>query len=108
MSQEQQDDIDIKTIHHIALLVRLGLTDAEAKAFTPQLRTILDHFKLLAEAEVAPQQAMGTAIGVVREDVVGETLSREAFLAGVPHRSGNFVVAKAVFPSGEQEATHGP
>jgi aspartyl-tRNA(Asn)/glutamyl-tRNA(Gln) amidotransferase subunit C len=86
--------LNIETVHHIANLVQLGLTDEEAAAFLPQLNAILEYFALLQEVDtesVPPAFLLPGAHNVLREDNPELGMSREAFLSNVPSPEGEYV-----------------
>jgi aspartyl-tRNA(Asn)/glutamyl-tRNA(Gln) amidotransferase subunit C len=86
--------LNIETVHHIANLVQLGLTDEEAAAFLPQLNAILEYFALLQEVDtesVPPAFLLPGARNVLREDNPEPGMSREAFLSNVPDSEGEYV-----------------
>jgi aspartyl/glutamyl-tRNA(Asn/Gln) amidotransferase subunit C (EC 6.3.5.-) len=71
--------LNIETVHHIANLVQLGLTDEEAAAFLPQLNAILEYFALLQEVDtesVPPAFLLPGARNVLREDHPEPGMSR--------------------------------
>lgn len=90
MSQLNQD-----TIKSLTQLSRIQCTQEEQAAILKDLESILEHFKLLDELNtdnVAPcNQVLEGIQNVMREDVVGETLPREAFLGNAPAQVGGMV-----------------
>lgn len=78
-------------VSHIARLARVALSEEEVATFQGQLGRILEHIehlKKLDVSEVEPTAHTYPVFNVVREDVPGPSLSREAFLAIAP-RSAN-------------------
>ena len=81
-------------VKHIAFLVRIGITEEEAIAFSKQVSPIIDYFHLLNEVDTSdvPSAAeTSNTRNVMREDVAMPSMSREEFLKNVPHREGGFV-----------------
>lgn len=94
------DTIGTEMVKHVALLVRLGLTEEEARAFSHQFNAIIDYFHLLNEvdtASVPPANASAHSGNVLRADQVAPSMSREAFLQNAPHAEGNFIRVPGVF-----------
>jgi len=101
MSKKMEtDSIDSKTVQYVAYLVRLGITEEEAAAFSPQLNAIIDYFHLLNEVDtsnVPPASETSNTRSVMREDEVRPSMSREDFLENVPKPEGPFVHVPQVF-----------
>ena len=86
--------IDAEMVKHVAFLVRLGIQEEEAKAFSHQFTEIIDYFHLLNEVDtqsVAPASETSTTRSVMRPDEVQPCMPREDFLKNVPRRDGAFV-----------------
>lgn len=84
---------------HIALLARLGLTDAEVEKFREQLSNILENFEILKQVDTAdvPPTAQSIALqNVVFADEVKPSLSQGEILANAPRREGEFFRVRAV------------
>lgn len=91
--------IDTRTVKHIATLVRLGISEAEAQAFSAQFSAILDYFQMLNEVdttEVPPACDFTNAENVLREDVVLPSMDRDAFLENAPQSEGGYVKVPTV------------
>ena len=74
-------------VRHVARLARLRLTDAELSRFTEQLGDVLDHATDMAALDLDGVPPMAHPIemsNVLRDDVVGPTLSPEEVLAEAP------------------------
>lgn len=87
-------NIDADTVRHMAFLVRVGITDEEAEAFSPQLSAIIDYFNLLNEVDTSqtpPATQLPGLRNVLRPDEVAPSMDQEAFLSNVPHRIGEYV-----------------
>ncbi len=94
------DTIGTDMVKHVALLVRLGLTEEEAREFSHQFNAIIDYFHLLNEVDTAsipPANASTQATNVLRADQVAPSMSREEFLKNAPHAEGSFVRVPGVF-----------
>ncbi|HTX91992.1 MAG TPA: Asp-tRNA(Asn)/Glu-tRNA(Gln) amidotransferase subunit GatC [Anaerolineales bacterium] len=92
--------IDAEMVKHIAFLVRLGITDEEAQAFSHQFSAIIDYFHLLNQvdtSEVPPASETSSTRNVLRPDEVKPSMPREDFLKNVPHPEGDFVHVPQVF-----------
>ncbi|MDP2917118.1 MAG: Asp-tRNA(Asn)/Glu-tRNA(Gln) amidotransferase subunit GatC [Dehalococcoidia bacterium] len=84
---------------HIALLARVGVTEADVDKFREQLSNILNNFQVLQEIDTTsvPPTAQSVALqSVMREDEVAPSLSQEEVLANAPQRVENFLKIKAV------------
>jgi aspartyl-tRNA(Asn)/glutamyl-tRNA(Gln) amidotransferase subunit C len=96
-SQPPRFDTDL--VKHIAFLVRLGISEEEARVFSQQFETIIEYFNLLNEADLAgidPAGQAGQASNIFREDEVQPSLPREAFLENAPEHDGVYVKVPAV------------
>ena len=92
-------EINAETVRHMAFLVRVGIADEEAEAFSPQLSAILNYFHLLNEVntdQVPPATQLPGLRNVLRPDEVTPSLEREAFLANAPRRNGHYVEVPVV------------
>ena len=97
---QSTDTIGIEMVKHVALLVRLGITEEEAREFSHQFNAIIDYFHLLNEvdtASVPPANASGPSSNVLRADQVAPSMSREDFLKNAPQAEGSFVRVPGVF-----------
>ncbi len=86
--------IDVDMVKHVAFLVRLGISEEEAQAFSKQFTSIIDYFHLLNEVDTSqtPSAAQLTqSENVLREDQAAPSMSRDEFLQNVPRREGGFV-----------------
>ena len=84
---------------HIALLARLGLTEAEQDRFRKQLSTILENFEVLQQVDTSgiPPTAQSIALqSVMRDDEVAASLPPSQILANAPQRDENFFKVRAV------------
>jgi len=91
--------IDTKTVKHVASLVRLGISEAEAEKFSGQFSSIIDYFNMLNEVDtdhVPPASEIVNAENVLREDVVQPSMSREEFLKNAPQSERGYVKVPTV------------
>jgi aspartyl-tRNA(Asn)/glutamyl-tRNA(Gln) amidotransferase subunit C len=84
---------------HIALLARLGLTEAEVDRFREQLSNILENFEVLQQVDTTdvPPTAQSIPLqNVLRDDEVAASLPPPEILANAPQKEGNFFKIRAV------------
>ena len=84
---------------HIALLARLGLTEAEVNRLSEQLSNILENFTALQQVDTSgvPPTAQSIPLqNVVKEDKVTPCLPQSQILANAPRKEENFFRVKAV------------
>ena len=84
---------------HIALLARLGLTEAEVDRFREQLSNILENFEVLQQLDTSgiPPTAQSIALqNVVSDDEVVPSLPQSRVLANAPQKEENFFRVRAV------------
>jgi len=83
----------------IALLARLGLTEAEVDKFREQLSNILENFEVLQQVDTSgiPPTAQSIALqNVVKDDEVAASLPQSEILANAPRKDGNYFRVRAV------------
>ena len=86
-------------ILHIALLARVGLTEAEVDKLSEQLSNILENFEILKQVDTTniPPTAQSIALqNVVSDDVIAPSLPLNDVLANAPQQEGDFFKVKAV------------
>jgi aspartyl-tRNA(Asn)/glutamyl-tRNA(Gln) amidotransferase subunit C len=86
-------------VQHIALLARLGLTEADTERFQEQLSNILDNFRILEQVDTTnvPPTAQSVPLhNVTRPDIVVPSLSPSEVLANAPQQEGDLFRVKAV------------
>jgi len=84
---------------HIALLARLGLTEAEVNRLSEQLSNILENFEVLQQVDTSgiPPTAQSIALqNVTKSDEVVASLPQSQILANAPRKKENFFRVKAV------------
>ena len=84
---------------HIALLARLGLTEAEVDRFSEQLSNILENFEVLQQVDTdgIPPTAQAIPLqSVMRRDEVAPSLPASDILANAPRKEEDFFRVRAV------------
>lgn len=84
---------------HIALLARVGVTDADVEKMREQLSNILENFEALQNVDTTsvPPTAQAIALqNVCRPDEVFPDLPEDEVLANAPQREGDFFRVRAV------------
>ncbi len=92
--------IDTYMVKHVAYLVRLGIQEEEAQAFSHQFSSIIDYFQMLNEVDtndIPPASETSSIRSVMRPDEVQPSMPREDFLKNVPQRDGDYVQVPQVF-----------
>lgn len=89
------------TIKMLTQLSRIECTEEEQDALLKDLESILSYIDLLNELETADVPPCNHVLegmsNVTREDVVGETLPRDVFLANAPSHIGGMIRVPPVF-----------
>jgi aspartyl-tRNA(Asn)/glutamyl-tRNA(Gln) amidotransferase subunit C len=91
--------LDRSDVEHIAILARIGLTEAEVETFREQLSHLLEQFEVLRDLDTAGVDPTGHAVqlrAVMRDDIPGDSLDPEEVLSNAPQREGEFFRVKAV------------
>ncbi len=84
---------------HIARLARISLSRPDVERFAEQLSGILEHFAALASVDtegVEPTAHPLPLFNVMRDDVVGPSLTQDAVLANAPESEDGFIRVRAV------------
>jgi len=84
---------------HIALLARLGLTEAEVNRLSEQLSNILENFEVLQQVDtsnVPPTAQSITLQNVMKGDEATASLPQSQILANAPRREENWFRVRAV------------
>jgi aspartyl-tRNA(Asn)/glutamyl-tRNA(Gln) amidotransferase subunit C len=92
--------IDRETVKYVANLARLGLTEEEVETFQGQLSVILDHIRILQEADVSnvsPTAHASRLHNIMRPDVPQPSCPTEVMLANAPDQEDNYLKVNAVF-----------
>lgn len=85
--------IDLNSVKKIAHLARLEFNEVGAEKMKKDMTQILDWVEQLNEVDtegVEPITTMSSEVNVLREDVVGEHLSREQGLQNAPQRDSDY------------------
>jgi aspartyl-tRNA(Asn)/glutamyl-tRNA(Gln) amidotransferase subunit C len=86
-------------VEHVALLARLGLSEDELGRLEGELNHILDQYAVLSRLDTEDIEPTAQVIEletILRDDVIGPSLQREAVLAGAPERSDGFIVVPPI------------
>ena len=91
-----------KEVEHIALLARLGLTEAEKEKFASQLSSILEYFEQLKEVNtdnIEPTSQVSGLENVMRADEIKkwDKETMEQLVKSAPEHEDNLVKTKSVF-----------
>ena len=86
-------------VQHIALLARLGLSEADVEKFRIQLSQILQNFEILNEVDTANLEATAQSIplnNVFRADDPKHSYPPHEILANAPQQEAGYFKVKAV------------
>ena len=97
-------EITREEVQHLAGLARIALTDDEVTSLTTELSAIVD--AIATVREIAGDDVPATShpvplTNVLRDDVVGETLTYEQSFAGAPSHDGERFRVSAIL--GEEQ-----
>ena len=88
-------DLNKETIKKLMHLCRIDCTEEEQDSLLKDLSNILDYIELLQEVDTSHVEpcshVLANIYNALRDDDVGETLSREEFLANAPEHIGGMV-----------------
>lgn len=89
-------------VKHIALLARIGLSEAEVSQYGKDLSTVLDWFAQLSEADTSQVRSTSHITGqsdVARKDVVrqADASVREGIVANFPEQKDGYLKVRSVF-----------
>jgi aspartyl-tRNA(Asn)/glutamyl-tRNA(Gln) amidotransferase subunit C len=88
-------DLNEENVKDLSRLCRIEVTAEELPALFADLKRVLDYVELLQEVDVSQLSPHShieeQGIGSLREDVVGNHLSREIFLSNTPDHVGGMV-----------------
>lgn len=94
-------DLNEESVKLLSQLCRIEVREEELPTLFSDLKRILDYVGQLQEVEVnhlSPHSHIEEqSIGSLREDVVGQHLSREVFLANAPDQIGGMIRIPPVF-----------
>jgi len=86
-------------IRHIALLARLGISDAEVEKFREQLSSILENMDILQQADttgLAPTSQSVALENIYRSDETAPSLTADEVLVNAPDQEDNSFKVNAV------------
>lgn len=90
-----------ETIQNLIQLSRIDCTPEEQESLLKDLKTILSHFEQLQEIDtknVLPcLNVLEGMTNVTRDDIAGEPMPRELFLANAPSQVGGMIRVPPVF-----------
>jgi len=84
---------------HIALLARLGLTEAEVDRLREQLSNILENFEVLQQVDttdIPPTTQSIPLQNIMGSDEVSDSLPQAQVLDNAPRKEGNYFRVRAV------------
>ena len=89
------EKFDKETIQNLILLSRIECTEEQKEALLNNLKKIINYFEQLSEIDtenVPPcDHVIADMSNVMRDDVVGTTLSRDVFLSNAPSQIGGMI-----------------
>jgi len=91
--------LSYEEVKHLALLARLGLSEAELERFSEQLSNILENFEMLQQVDTTdvPPTAHSIALeNVLRDDETTPSLPAKEVLANAPSREEDCFKVRAV------------
>ena len=92
-------ELSREEVLHIALLARLGLTEAEVDKMSEQLSNILENFEILQQIDtsnIPPTAQSITLQNVVSDDEIAPSLPPDQVLANAPQKEGDLFRVRAV------------
>lgn len=88
-------ELDKETIKKLTHLCRIDCTEEEQEALLKDLKNILKYIEQLEQIDtenVLPcNHVLDDMANVMRDDIVGETLNRDDFLANAPSHVGGMI-----------------
>ena len=91
--------ISREEVLHIALLARLGLTEAEVDRLSEQLSNILENFEILKQVDttnISPTAQSIDLQNVLSDDEIAPSLPLKDVLANAPQKEADFFKVRAV------------
>lgn len=91
--------IDRETVQNVAKLARLALSEQEIEMFRNQLSSILDHIRILQEADVSgvsPTAHASRLTNIMRADIPQPSYPPEVLLANAPDQEDHCLKVNAV------------
>lgn len=94
--------LELETVHKVAALARLKLSDQEATQLQTELGQILHHMEQLDGVDTSNVEPLSHAADVansLREDIKHSSIDREQALANAPDQDGEHFLVPPVFGS---------
>jgi len=91
--------LNYQEVKHLALLVRLGLSETEIERFSEQLSNLLENFEMLQQVDTTdiPPTAHSISLdNVMREDEPVPSLPPEEVLVNAPRQEEDHFKVRAV------------
>lgn len=98
-------NLDKETIKKLTQLCRIDCTEEEQESLLVDLQKVLQYIEQLQEINtenVPPCNHVLEMVNVMREDLVGEAMDRELFLANAPSHIGGMIRVPPVMKSREK------
>ncbi|MCX7393070.1 MAG: Asp-tRNA(Asn)/Glu-tRNA(Gln) amidotransferase subunit GatC [Planctomycetales bacterium] len=86
-------------VRKVALLARLKMTDADVARLADELTAIVHYVDVLKDIDttgIEPMVHSVELLNVLREDILGTCLTREAALRNAPRSDGKFFLVPAM------------
>jgi aspartyl-tRNA(Asn)/glutamyl-tRNA(Gln) amidotransferase subunit C len=86
-------------VDHVAVLARLGLSEAEKAKLARELEAILDHISRLQQVDtsaLAETAQVGELFNVMRDDVPAASLGADEALRNAPQSEGSYFIVGAI------------
>ena len=97
--QPHPERLSADEVRHIALLCRIGLTDAEAEQMRDELTKLLEEVQTVQAVDTTGVEPTGHAVevdSVMRDDQPAPPLSVDEVLANAPRRERDYFRVQAV------------
>lgn len=97
--------ITVKDVEYVAGLAQLQLDETAKERLVREMGEILtymDQLNALDTSNVEPMMHAMALTNVFREDVVGESLSREAALANAPSHDDEYFIVPKILDTGDE------
>ncbi len=92
-----------ETVKNLVKLSRIGCSEEEQEAILQDLEKIVGYVELLEEIDVTDvppcKHVLDDLFNVLRDDIVGESLPRDVFLANAPSQIGGMIRVPPVIKS---------
>lgn len=97
--------ITVKDVEYVAGLAQLQLDDAAKERLVREMGEILaymDQLNALDTSKVEPMMHAMALTNVFREDVVGDSLTREEALRNAPSHDGEYFIVPKILDTGDE------